>query len=147
MLRLATVICALGVVLYLALSCTADPFGATTREQIRATAAVQIAQTQAAAQVQTTVAWVGVLPVLALIIVLGALAGIVLYFRGKAHLAQLQASSPLLLPETADYDEAIQIYAALTNQRLLLHQGEYYLEDHETGKVVRARPKLPVVLD
>ena len=147
MLRLLTAVSILGACLYLAASCTNDPFGATTREEIRATAAVQVAQTQAAAQVQTTVAWVGVLPVLAFIIVFGALAGIVLYFRGKAHLAQLQATSPLLLPETVDYDEAIGIYAALTNQRLLVHQGEYYLVDQASGKTVRARPKLPVVPD
>lgn len=60
---------------------------------------------------------------------------------------QLQAASPLFLPEVADYDEAIGIYATLTNQRLIVHQGEYYLVDQATGKTMRARPKLPVVPD
>lgn len=147
MLRFLTALCVLGVCLYLAASCTSDPFGATTREQIRADAAVHIAQTNAAAQVQITEAWAGVLPVLALIIVVGVLAGIVLYFRGKAYLVQLQAAPPLLLPETTDYEEAIGIYAALTSQRLLVHQGEYYLVDQTSGKTVRARPKLPGVPD
>lgn len=142
MLRLLTAVFVLSACLYLAASCTTDPFGATTREQIRANAAVQIAQTQAAAQVQTTATWAGVLPILALIIVLGVLACIVLYFRGKAHLMRLQVSPPLLLPETVDYDEAIGIYASLTNQRLIVHQGEYYLVDQASGKTVRARPKL-----
>lgn len=142
MLRILFGIPLLGVCLYLIANSITDPFGATTREQIRADAAVRIAQTNAAAQVQTTAAWAGVLPVLALIIVLGVLAGIVLYFRGKAYLVQLQASPPLLVPETTDYEEAISIYAALTNQRLVVHQGEYYLVDQASGKTVRARPKL-----
>lgn len=143
MFRFLLGIGALGACLYFIATCTTDPFGATTREQIRANADIQIAQTQAAAQVQTTATWAGVLPVLALIIVLGVLAGIVLYFRGKAHLMQLQAGPPLLLPDPADYDEAIGIYATLTNQRLIVHQGEYYLVDQASGKIVRARPKLP----
>ena len=145
MFRFLLGIGALGACLYFIATCTTDPFGATTREQIRANAAVQIAQTQAATQVQTTATWAGVLPVLAVIIVFGVLAGIVLYFRGKAHLMQLQAAS--FLPEVADYDEAIGIYAALTNQRLITHQGEYYLVDQTTGKTVRARPKLPLLPD
>ena len=147
MFRFLLGIGALGACLYLIATNTSDPFGATTREQIRANAAIQIAQTQAATQVQTTATWAGVLPVLAVIIVFGVLAGIVLYFRGKAHLMQLQATSPLPLPEVADYDEAIGIYAALTNQRLITHQGEYYLVDQATGKTVRARPKLPLLPD
>lgn len=76
MLRTLFGVLLLGGCLYLIATCTNDPFGATTREQIRANAAVQIAQTQATAQVQTTATWAGVLPVLAVIIVLGVLAGI-----------------------------------------------------------------------
>lgn len=147
MMRLLSVSVALGVVLYLALGCMSDPLGATTREQIRATTALQIAQTQASAQVQTTAAWVGVLPVLVLIIVLGSLAGIVLYFRGKAHLAERSSSSPPPLLEPTDYDGAIRRYAALTGKRVILHQGEYYLLDQATGKTVLARPKLPALPD
>ena len=74
-----------------------NPLGATTREQLRTKAAVEIArveaqaqvetaQVEAAAAVQTTTAWTSTLPVLLLIVVGGALAGIVLYFRGKAYL-------------------------------------------------------------
>lgn len=144
MLRHLVASCVLTAGLCLVISGMTDPFGATTREQIRSNAAVRIAQTQAAAQIETTAAWTGVLPVLATIIVLGVLAAIVLYFRGKAHLAQLQASPSLFLPE-ADFEEAIGIYAARTNQRLIVHQGEYYLIDQATGKTVRARPRLPGV--
>jgi hypothetical protein len=147
MLRLLFAIPLAGACVYLIAIGASDPFGATTREQIRANAAVQIAQTQAAAQVQTAATWASVLPAVTVIIVLGVLASIVLYFRGKVYVAQQQTAPPLSLPEVTDYDEAIGVYAALTNQRLIVHQGEYYLVDQATGKTLRARPKLSLPPD
>jgi hypothetical protein len=146
MLRILLVLPLVSGCLYFIATCARDPFGATTREHIRSQAAITIAQIEATAQVQTSAIWAGVLPVLALIIVLGVLASIGLYFCGKAFLMR-KAPSPLTLSEATDYDAAIGIYAALTNQRLLVHQGEYYLVDPTTGTTVRARPKLPLPPD
>ena len=126
-----------------------DPFGATTRETLRTKAQVEIARVEAQAQVetakveaqaaiQTTNAWTSTLPVLLLIVVGGTLAGIILYFRGKAYLIDFEHGTPLPLP---DDEWRLRCYAARTNQRLSVRSGSYYLTDPRTGKRVRALPK------
>ena len=134
-------------------SCVAtDPLGATTRERMRSEAAVRIAQAAAAAQVQasqleassavqTATIWAAALPVLVLILVAGALAGVVLYFRGKAYLLAVARSAPPATPPLPDYERVLRDYAARTNQQLHRRSDGYYLVDRRTGKAVRALVK------
>ena len=144
--------CAVGfivaLVIFAAASCgDTDPFGATTRERLRTEAAVRIAQTEAAAQVQTAATWASTLPVVAVVIVAGVLAGIVLYFRGRAYLSAVERGPQGALPSPSDAVHTLRLYAERTNQRLSVHEGQYYLTDRATGKTVKALPKRSAALD
>ena len=145
----------LAVVLSVALiaSCQgADPFGATTREQVRSDAAVAIANIEASAAVEQTAVeaeaakstartWAQTLPIVVLIVVGGVLTGMVLYFRWRTHLVRVSVVTPLPLPYRDDQVAALRAYAAHTNQALERHGTTYLLIDRETGKRVRALPK------
>jgi len=143
------------IVLILALfaSCQGDdPFGATTREQVRSQAAVSIAQIEAQSAVEQTAIeadaakstariWAQVLPLVAIIIVGGLLIGVILYFQGKAYLMRVSHAAPPSPPFCNDQVAALQAYAARTNQTLERHGANYLLIDETTGKRVRALPK------
>lgn len=145
---------ALALILALLASCTGvDLFGMTEREQIRGDTAIAVADIEAQAAVkQTTLeteasrentrVLAGVLPFLALILVVGVIVTIIVYYRGQAHLMQvayLYAPLPPL-PEQ-DGEDMLRLYAASTSQHLVYDNGAYYLTDPTTGKTVRARPK------
>jgi hypothetical protein len=83
---LATLMCLSGC------SLSTDIFGATDRAQIRADAAIQVAQAQrdqaigvAHEQASSSRAWAGTLPIVVLIVVVGAIAGIVVNWQGRIY--------------------------------------------------------------
>ncbi len=145
---------ALALVLVLLASCTiADPFGMTQREQIRSDTAITVADIEAQAAIKQTAleteasqenakVWASVLPSLALILVGGVIIGMVVYFRGRAHLMEVAClyPAPSTLPEPTG-EQLLQLYAASTSQNLVFNNGAYYLTDPVTGKTVRALPK------
>ena len=129
-----------------------DPFGATTREQVRSQAAVTIADIEARAAVEQTALeseaakstariWAQTLPIVALIIVAGVLTGMLLYFRWRTHLVRVALVTPVPLPSHDDQVAALRAYAARTNQALERHGATYLLVDRTTGRRVRALPK------
>jgi hypothetical protein len=131
-----------------------DPLGATTRTQIRAAGAVQIAEAQAHAQIEsaryaaeaqeaTARTWADTLPVLLLILVGGALAGLICYFRGRVYLlwAERGCYPPTPLASTP-HARRLADYARQTGQRLELVNGQYYLVDQQSGRRFKALPKL-----
>ena len=131
---------------------TRDPFGFMERERIRSDTAVRIAQQKAQAEIEvarhhaeaevkTSQTWAGVLPIIVLILVGGALAGVVFYFRGKAYLLQIAYASqhghPAHLPSVAPFRK-LKKYAEATDQKLDVIDGQYYLTNRVNGKKVRA---------
>lgn len=88
----------------------ADPLGMTERQRVRSNAYVEAARVQAEAQktvaAQETVRTglvVAVLPWLAIIIVGGAVVGVVVWWQGRIHLARVErapASMPALPPSS-----------------------------------------------
>ena len=139
--------------LLLVVSCQGnDPFGATTREQVRSEAAVAIADIEAQAAVEqatlhakaaeaTARTWSHTLLMLAIVVVGGVLFGLILYFQGKAYLVRVSHHSTLTLPVYNDAFEVLRTHASRSN--LLLEQsGEIYiLTDPVTGRRIRALPK------
>ena len=138
----------------LLVSCTGtDPLGMTTREQIRGDTAITIADMEAQAAVKQTAletaasqenakVWASVLPSLALILVVGVILCMIIYYRGRAHLMQVAYlyPAPSALPDQTG-EQLLQLYAASTSQSLVFNNGAYYLTDPATGKTVRALPK------
>lgn len=129
-----------------------DPFGATTREQVRSDAAVAIANIEASAAIEQTAieaevakstarTWAQTLPIVALIAVGGVLTGMVLYFRWRTHLVRVSLVTSPPLPYCDDQVAALRAYAARTDQVLERHGTTYLLVDRTTGKRVRALPK------
>lgn len=138
--------------LLLVVSCQGnDPFGATTREQVRSEAAVAIAQIEADASIRqtaieadaaktTTLAWTQTVVVLALILTGGVLGGLIVYFQGKAYLVSVKPSSPALL-DLCDPASLLKHHAARSNLLLDRVGGNYLLTDPTTGKRIRVLPR------
>ena len=128
-----------------------DPFGATTRTQMRSSAQVQVAQAQANAQiavaeesteakVKTAQTWAPIVPVALLIIVCGVIGAIIVTYQGKIYLARTENPQPMppaLPPVVLD---RLKDHAHNTGKQLYLDEGVYYLVD-QFGKTVRALPR------
>ena len=128
-----------------------DPFGATTRTQMRSSAQVQVAQAQANAQivvaeesteakVKTAQTWAPVVPVALLIIVFGVIGAIVVMYQGKIYLARAENPQPMppaLPPVVLD---RLKDHAYNTGKQIYLEDGVYYLVD-QFGKTTRALPR------
>ena len=136
-------------------SCTlSDPLGATTRTQIRADGAVQIAEAQAHAQIEsaryaaeaqevTVRTWADTLPIVVLILVGGALAGLLCYFRGRAYLLwAARGVYPPITRSPAEHTRRLADYARQTGQQLEMVNGQYYLVDQQSGRRFKALPKV-----
>lgn len=147
---LASIVCAICLS-----GCTlSDPLGATTRTQIRADGAVQIAEAQAQAQIEsaryaaeakeaTARTWADTLPVVVLILVGGALAGILCYFRGRAYLLWVERGAyPPITRSPAAHTRRLADYARQTGQQLEMVNGQYYLVDQQSGRRFKALPKV-----
>ena len=129
-----------------------DPFGVTTREQVRSEAAVAIAQIGATAAIQqtaleseatktTTRAWTQTVVVLALIVTGGVLGGLIVYFQGKAYLVRVMRAPSPALPDSYDPVTLLNRHAARSNLLLERAGDSYLLTDPVTGKRVRVLPK------
>jgi len=128
-----------------------DPFGATTRTQMRSSAQVQVAQAQANAQiavaeesteakVKTAQTWAPIVPIALLIIVCGVIGAIIVTYQGKIHLARTENPLPMppaLPPVVLD---KLKDHARNTGKQLYFQNGTYYLVD-QTGKAIRALPR------
>lgn len=128
-----------------------DPFGATTRAQIRSNAQVRIAEADAQAQivvaqetseakVQTAQTWAATLPIALLIVVVGIIGAIIVTYQGKIYLARATNDDiGPALPAPMPLDK-LQDHANRTGQGLYIEDGVYYLVDN-TGKMARALPR------
>ena len=128
-----------------------DPFGATTRTQMRSSAQVQVAQAQAQAQisvaqesteakVKTAQTWAPIVPIALLIIVCGVIGAIIVTYQGKIYLARSENPKPLppaLPPVVLD---RLKDHARNTGKQIYLEDGVYYLVD-QFGKTTRALPR------
>ena len=82
------------------------------------------------------------LPLLLVILVGGALAGLILYFRGRAYLVSVERGthpSPTLISPA--HRRKLADYARQTGQQLEQVDGQYYLVDQHSGRHVKALPK------
>jgi len=129
-----------------------DPFGATTRTQMRSSAQVRVAEAQAQAQisvaaesgeakVKTAQIWAGTLPIALLIIAVGVIGAIIFIYQGKIYLARAENPQPLppALPAPISLDK-LKDHAKNTGQELYIEGGVYYLVD-QFGKTTRALPR------
>jgi hypothetical protein len=127
--------------------CLADPAGMTTRQQIRSSAAIEVARQQAEAEkahaaalehaatqqtIQTGIVW-AVLPWVVLIIVGGAVAAIVVWWQGKIwHTRTLMVGRPR--------QPAALPGPSLADLKALAARNGYHIEvDGQTAYLVDAR--------
>ena len=150
-LLLALLVAGLVTALLLTNCQVSDPMGATTRERIRSDGAVRVAEAEAharaevarykaEAEIATTRTWATILPTALLIIVGGLLAGIVLYFQGRAYLMRIDALTPAG-GLSRHRRRQLEAYAQETGCILEVVDDSYYLLDKQSGKRIRAIPR------
>ncbi len=109
-------------------------FISDARARVEAQSRVQLAVVEAQAKVETTRMWAGLL--LVLIVGLLVLAGIVLYFRGQAHLRMVERSDSLL-PGQRGFEIALGQVARERKAEMEVREGRYYLVKGEQRQEVR----------